>query len=56
MLAYVTMPNENGTSGEEIGAAIKWAQQTLIEDLRQRNEAAAKHKTNKRGPGRSDAP
>src|SRR4051794_34902697 len=37
MLAYTTLREENGLSGEEIGAAIGWAIRTLIADLRQRN-------------------
>ncbi len=40
MLAWVTMHDENGMSGEEIAAALQWAMRTLIEDLRIRNEAA----------------
>jgi AcrR family transcriptional regulator len=37
MLAYTTLREENGLSGEEIGAAMGWAMRTLIADLRQRN-------------------
>jgi len=40
MLAWVTMHDENGMSGEEIAAALQWAMNTLITDLRGRNEAA----------------
>jgi AcrR family transcriptional regulator len=37
MLAYTTLREENGLSGEEIGAAIGWAIRTLVSDLRKRN-------------------
>ena len=37
MLAYTTLREENGLSGEEIGEAIGWAIRTLIEDLRDKN-------------------
>jgi AcrR family transcriptional regulator len=37
MLAYTTLREENGLSGEEIGEAIGWAIRTLIEDLRNKN-------------------
>jgi hypothetical protein len=37
MLAYTTLREENGLSGEEIGEAIGWAIRTLIADLRKRN-------------------
>jgi AcrR family transcriptional regulator len=40
MMAWLTMRDENGFSGEESGAAVAWAMQTLIDDLRRRNEAA----------------
>ena len=40
MLAWVTMHDENAMSGEEIAAALQWAMNTLITDLRARNEAA----------------
>jgi len=40
MLAWVTMRDENGLTGEEIAAAMDWALGTLIDDLRRRNEAA----------------
>ncbi|MBV8711308.1 MAG: TetR/AcrR family transcriptional regulator [Solirubrobacterales bacterium] len=55
MLAWVTMRDENGMSGEEVGEALRRAMETLIEHLRRRNEAAAKARTNKRGPGGSSA-
>jgi AcrR family transcriptional regulator len=42
MLAWVTMRDEHGLSGAEIGQALKWALATLAEDLRQRNEAAGR--------------
>lgn len=37
MLAYTTLREENGLSGEEIGEAVGWAIRTLVEDLRNRN-------------------
>jgi AcrR family transcriptional regulator len=37
MLAYTTLREENGLSGEEIGEAIGWAIRTLIADLRKHN-------------------
>ena len=37
MLAYTTLREENGLSGEEIGEALAWAIQTLVADLRLRN-------------------
>jgi AcrR family transcriptional regulator len=43
-LAWLTMRDENGFSGEESGAAVAWAMQVLIDDLRQRNEVAAEAK------------
>jgi AcrR family transcriptional regulator len=46
MLAWVTMRDENGLSGEEIGQTMDWAMNTLIEDLRRRNEAAGARPVN----------
>jgi DNA-directed RNA polymerase specialized sigma24 family protein len=40
MLAWVTMRDEYGLSGEQIAAAMDWALGALIDDLRRRNEAA----------------
>ncbi len=37
MLAYTSLREESGMSGEEIGEAIGWAIRTLIADLRKRN-------------------
>lgn len=37
MLAYTTMRDEHGLSGDEVGRAVGWAIRTLIEDLRKRN-------------------
>jgi AcrR family transcriptional regulator len=37
MLAYTTLREESGLSGEEIGEAVGWAIRTLVEDLRQRH-------------------
>jgi AcrR family transcriptional regulator len=42
MLAWVSMREESGLDGHEIGLAGAWAMQTLIDDLRRRNQAAAK--------------
>ena len=39
MLAWLTMRDENGFSGEQSGQAISWAMRVLIDDLRRRNEA-----------------
>jgi hypothetical protein len=40
MLAWVTMHDENGMSGQDIATALQWAMRTLIADLQSRNEAA----------------
>ena len=40
MLAWVTMRDENGFSGQETGEAVSWAIQVLLDDLRRRNQAA----------------
>src|SRR4051794_12265480 len=37
MLAYTTLREENGLSGEEIGEAVGWAIRTLVGDLRRRH-------------------
>ena len=44
MLAYTTLHEENGLSGDEIGEAIGWAIRTLIEDLRNRNRNSRRTK------------
>ncbi len=44
MLAYTTLRDENGLSGEEIGEAIGWAIRTLIADLRTRNHDQGRKK------------
>jgi AcrR family transcriptional regulator len=44
MLAWLTMRDENQTSGEESGRAVSWAFRTLIDDLRRRNETAARQR------------
>ena len=44
MLAYTTLREENGLSGEEIGEAIGWAIRTLIADLRKRNRNSRREK------------
>jgi AcrR family transcriptional regulator len=38
ILAYTTLREENGLSGDEIGEAVGWAIRTLIADLRNRNQ------------------
>lgn len=40
MLAYATLREESGLSGEEIGEALGWAMRTLIDDLRRRHETS----------------
>jgi AcrR family transcriptional regulator len=37
MLAYTTLREESGLSGEEIGEAVAWAISTLVADLRRRD-------------------
>ena len=37
VLAYTTLREENGLSGEEIGEALAWAIGTLVDDLRRRS-------------------
>jgi AcrR family transcriptional regulator len=44
VLAYTTLREENGLSGEEIGEAIGWAIRTLIADLRKRNRISRREK------------
>jgi AcrR family transcriptional regulator len=39
MLAYTSLRDESGLSGEEVGDAIGWAIRTLIADLRRSNKA-----------------
>jgi AcrR family transcriptional regulator len=48
LLAWLTMRDENGFSGEESGAAVSWAIQVLIDDLCQRNQTAAADKAKPR--------
>jgi AcrR family transcriptional regulator len=38
MLAYTTLREESGLSGEEIGQAVAWAIRSLVEDLRQTHQ------------------
>jgi AcrR family transcriptional regulator len=38
MLAYTSLREESGLSGEEVGEALGWAIRTLIDDLRRRNQ------------------
>jgi AcrR family transcriptional regulator len=44
ILAYTTLREENGLSGDEIGEAIGWAIRTLIADLRKRNRNLRREK------------
>jgi AcrR family transcriptional regulator len=44
MLAYTTLREESGLTGDEIGEAISWAIRTLIADLRKRNRNARRDK------------
>jgi AcrR family transcriptional regulator len=44
MLAYTTLREETGLSGDEIGEAIGWAIRTLIADLRKRNRHSRREK------------
>lgn len=40
MLAWLTMRDEAGLDGAETGAAVAWAMQVLVDDLRRRQRAA----------------
>src|SRR5436190_23405394 len=40
MLSWVTMRDEAGLDGKEVGAAVAWAMDVLIDDLRRRQRAA----------------
>ena len=42
MLAYTTLREESGLSGEEIGEALAWAIRTLVDDLRRRNQTSTR--------------
>jgi AcrR family transcriptional regulator len=44
MLAYTTLREEHGLSGEEIGAALGWAIRTLVADLRERDRRHRREK------------
>jgi AcrR family transcriptional regulator len=43
ILAYTTLREENGLSGEEIGRAIGWAIRALVEDLRRNHGKQGRH-------------
>jgi hypothetical protein len=43
MLAYTSLREESGLSGEEVGDAIGWAIRTLIADLRSSNRKARRN-------------
>lgn len=40
MLAYTTLREESGLTGEEIGDALGWAIETLVNDLRKRSKVS----------------
>jgi AcrR family transcriptional regulator len=44
ILAYTSLREESGLSGEEIGQAVGWAIRTLTDDLRKRNQKARRKK------------
>lgn len=44
MLAYTTLREESGLSGDEIGEAVGWAIRTLVEDLRERQRLQRRSK------------
>lgn len=44
ILAYTTLRQESGLSGDEIGEAVGWAIRTLVADLRARNKRARRGK------------
>jgi AcrR family transcriptional regulator len=44
ILAYTSLREENGLSGEEIGRAVGWAIRTLTFDLRKRNQKSRRKK------------
>jgi AcrR family transcriptional regulator len=44
MLAYTSLREESGLSGEEIGAAVGWAIRTLSENLRRKNNESTRIK------------
>lgn len=44
MLAWVTMHDEGGLDGAEVGDAVEWAMRALIADLRRRNQRQAEGK------------
>jgi AcrR family transcriptional regulator len=44
MLAYTTLREESGLSGDEIGEAAAWAIQTLVGDLRRRSRNSTRRK------------
>jgi AcrR family transcriptional regulator len=42
MLAWVTMREDAGLDGKQVGAAVAWAMRVLIDDLRRRQRAAGR--------------
>ncbi len=48
MLAWVTMRDEAGLTGREVGEAVDWAMHALIHDLRRRNDTAGRARGGKR--------
>src|SRR3954471_20084056 len=47
MLAYTTLREESGLSGDEIGEALAWAIRTLVDDLRRRNGQTRRRESRK---------
>ncbi len=45
MLAWLSLREDSGLEGEEIGLALAWAVRTLVDDLRRRNDAARRGNT-----------
>lgn len=45
MLAYTTLREEHGLSGEAIGEALGWAIRTLVDDLRRRQRTTRRRKS-----------
>lgn len=51
MLAWVTMRDEGGLDGAEVGDAVEWVMRTLTDDLRRRNDRPAERKESSDEPG-----
>lgn len=48
MLAWLTMRDEAGLDGKEAGAAVAWAMEVLINDLRRRQKAVGTYRKDER--------